>query len=305
MNENHPLIVIGLDGVDYELAKRWGCENILQNNHSQIETFAYTKDHPITAEVWPAIATGRLPEEGGKKGKRGSDWDEVMSIVSTVGKRVLPKDLQFKIGRYLRVGQEVDTHYGPVDEDHLFKTGASFNWPGISPAKNWSRAHYWFMEHHDGNISDIELLRHEMALTGQELGWAHSMSQTWLPIVGTRCHILDHTGHVWCDDEEKCRESYKIVDEMIGYMFGDYPGDIVIISDHGMQTSFGGDSDPGTHSWRPIVSANFEAPLPDSVEDFREWVEHESPTIDLPDRWNENTMGGATTQQLKDLGYIE
>lgn len=299
------LVVIGLDAADYALAKRWDCENILQTNNDKIETFSHTKDRPITAEVWPAIANGKLPDEGGKEGKRGSDWDGLMSIASTVGKKTLPKDWQIEIGRYLRVGQEVPEHYGPVENDHAFAEGAAFNWPGITPAKNWSRAHYWYMKQHTGEITDIEFLRHEVALTGQELGWAYSMSKLELPIVATRCHILDHAGHAWCYDEEKYRETYEMVDEMIGEMFSDYPDDIVIVSDHGMQTEFTDDEDPGTHSWRSMVSTNFDSDLPEKVQDFREWVEWKMPRSGELGVWGEDTTDGATTEQLKNLGYID
>ena len=303
MNED-PLVVIGLDAVDYRLAKEWNCQNILLENHQKIETFSHTKDVPITAEVWPAIATGKLPDDNGQAGKRGSDWDGMMSIANTVGKRVLPKEWQFEVGRYLRAGKEVDAHYGPVDEDHLFEQGAVFNWPGVTPAKNWSRAHYWFMQSHDDNITDLEHLRIQSALTGQELGWAKSMTNTGIPIVGTRCHILDHLGHSFCQEESKYRESYKHVDSILGDFFDEYSGNIVIVSDHGMQVEWLEDDEPGNHSWSPIVSSTITGDLPCYVGEFRSWCEDKIPDVSVDNIWTNSSLGGTTTQQLEDLGYL-
>lgn len=45
------LAVIALDAADYRLARQWNCENILLDNPGRIETFAYSKDKPITLEV--------------------------------------------------------------------------------------------------------------------------------------------------------------------------------------------------------------------------------------------------------------
>lgn len=303
MNED-PLVVIGLDAVDYRLAGKWDCQNILLDNHQKIETFSHTKDTPITAEVWPAIATGRIPKEDGQGGKRGSDWNGAMSIANTIGKRILPKEWQIVIGRYLRVGEEVDEHYGPVDEDHLFRDGAAFNWPGITPAKNWSRAHYWFIQSHKDEITDLEHLRIQSALTGQELGWAKTMTKVGIPIIGTRCHILDHLGHSFCEREEKYRKSYEHVDDILGDFFAEYPGDIVIVSDHGMQVEWLDDDSPGNHSWSPIVSSTIEGDLPEHVGEFRGWCEEQIPNTSINDIWADQGLGGTTTQQLEDLGYL-
>lgn len=305
MNRN-TLVVIGLDAADYEIAKRWECSNILLENHHELETFAHTKDYPITAEVWPTIATGKMPDEGGQGGKRGSDWGGMMGLANRVAKMTLPKSTRAKIGRYLRNGKEVDSHFDPTGDDHLFGNGAVYNWPGITPAQNWARSEHWLEEFNNGEISDIEFLRRQIAFTGEELGWAIAMSRTWLPIVGTRCHILDHTGHAWCKQEDKLRIAYEMVDEMIEILLCEkYVGDIIIVSDHGIQVSCVGDSNPGMHSWRAMFGTNIDGILPDHVKEVRKWIQNETPEPpEIDGSWFESNMN-TPTEHLKDLGYIQ
>lgn len=300
------LVVVGLDAADYELARRWDCRNILLENHDGIETFAHTKEYPITAEVWPAIATGRTPDEGGQAGQRGSDWDGVMGLANAAARLVLPQATRARIGRYLRNGREVDDHFGPTDDDHVFAAGAVYNWPGITPAQNWARSEHWLDRFDDGELSDLEFLRRQMAFTGEELGWALGMSRTWLPMVGTRCHVLDHAGHAWANQEEKLRTAYEMVDGMVERLRGDPAvGEVVVVSDHGMQVGFADDPDPGTHSWRAMVSTTLDGPLPDHVRAVRSWLESEMPEPDgINDAWGESTMD-TPTEHLRDLGYIE
>jgi predicted AlkP superfamily phosphohydrolase/phosphomutase len=59
------LTVLGIDAADYRLARQWDCSNILLGNSQEIQTFSYSLDVPATLEVWPTIATGKLPQEHG------------------------------------------------------------------------------------------------------------------------------------------------------------------------------------------------------------------------------------------------
>lgn len=301
------VVVLGLDALDTELAERWDCGNLLLDRHGGIETFAHTKEYPITSEVWPTIATGKLPSEGGHAGTRGSDWEGLLGVADSLAKVVLPQSVRAEIGRYLRNGREVDAHFGPTDGDHLFADGAVYNWPGITPAQNWARSERWLATLYDGELSDVEFLRRQAALTGEEFGWAIGMSDTWLPIVGTRSHILDHAGHAWCQREEKLRKAYEVVDDMVEVLlFAEHVDDIVVVSDHGIQTSFLGDDEPGSHSWRATIATTVavEGPLPEHVVDVRSWVDQYVPDAIGPEaEWDGRTID-TPTEHLEDLGYI-
>lgn len=300
------LVVVGLDAADYRLANEWDLDNLLLETHGHLETFAHSREYPITAEVWPAIATGRLPDDGGAEGKRGSDWSGAMAVANRLGKLVVPQSWRTEIGRYLRLGEATDAHFGPTDGDHVFGDGAVYNWPGVTPAKNWSRSEWWLDRYNDGALNDLEFLRRQLAFTGEELGWATAMARSWLPVVGTRCHVLDHAGHAWAEQPEKLRTVYERVDGLVGTLrAAEGVDEVVVCSDHGMQTSVTGDDDPGTHSWESMVATSGDGVLPDHVADVRSWLEARIPAAPSPgEHWTETTMD-TPTEHLKDLGYIQ
>lgn len=299
------LVVVGLDAADYRLVQMWDLENLLLKNHGPLETFAHSKDIPITSEVWPTIATGRLPEEGGASGTRGSDWSGVMSLIESVATRTLPQPVRTTIGRYLRAGMTVENHFLPTKGDHAFRDGVVYNWPGVTPAKNWSRSETWLARLNDGEISDADFLRVQMGLTGEELGWALAMASCRLPIVATRCHVLDHAGHAWATQPAKLRSVYERVNDLVGTLReNNAVSDLIICSDHGMETSVTDDSSPGTHSWNSMVATTIEGEIPVHVSEMRDYLEYHSPeTIEADPEWQ---VGSVDTpeEQLRDLGYL-
>lgn len=300
------LVVVGLDAADYRLLKKWDLENLLLENHGPLETFAHSKDIPITSEVWPAIATGRLPEDGGTNGTRGSDWSGVMGVLESVASRTLPQSIRTTLGRYLRAGKTVEEHFLPAEGDHAFNEGVVYNWPGVTPATNWARSETWLARLNDGEISDADFLRVQMGLTGEELGWALAMSSCWYPIVATRCHILDHAGHAWASQPEKLRSVYERVDDLVG-MLRESPSvsNLVICSDHGMETAVTGDPSPGTHSWEAYVASTRDEELPETVGAIRPWLEGIRPESTAIDKEWQGGSVDTDESHLRDLGYIQ
>jgi len=300
------LVVVGLDAADLRLAERWDLKNILLENHGKLETFAHTKDVPITAEVWPAIATGSLPGEGGQEGPRGADWSGLMAVVDAVARRTVPMTIRKRIGRYLRAGETVDDYFLPSEGDHAFQGGVVYNWPGITPAKNWARSETWLERLNDGEITDADFFRIQIGLTGEEIGWALSMSGAWLPIVATRCHALDHAGHAWSTQPSKLQTAYERIDDLMKILReAETVTDLVVCSDHGMQTVVTDDPDPGTHSWESMVATTMVGPLPDHVSGIRAWLDERRPAPDEAGREWEGSTVDTPEDHLRDLGYIE
>lgn len=300
------LAVLGLDAADHRLLRAWGCDNLLLERAGELEPFAHSRDTPLTAEVWPTIATGRMPDEAEGGGRRGSDWSGGMGLADRVARKVLPRGWRSRLGRYLRLGRPGDAMFGPVEDDHVFADGAVFNWPGLTPTWTWKRAEHWLEEFHDGAIDDRAFLRRELAFTGQEMGWLAGMSRTELPIVGVHVHILDHAGHAWATQPAKLRDCYRHVDDLAGTLLDDDAiTELVICSDHGMQTTVTDDPDPGHHSWHGVVAATFDGELPSHVSEMRDWLEAHVPAADpVADHWR--TGGFDTTREhLEDLGYLD
>lgn len=317
------LAVLGLDAADPRLAERWDCEHLLLDAHGGLETFAHSRDTPLTAEVWPVVATGRMPGEGdGAGGKRGSDWSGPLAVADSAGKRLVPQSWRATVGRYLRVGRPGDAMFGPDENDgdsgdgdhvgersaadHAFADGAVYNWPGLTPTRNWKRAEYWLEQFHDGAIDDRAFLRRQLAFTGQEVGWLAAMAQAGLPIVGVHAHVLDHAGHAWARQPEKLRTAYEQVDRLAGMVrTHDAVTDLVVCSDHGMQTAVTDDDEPGHHSFEGLFATTAGGDLPAHVADVRAWLEAHTPAAEpLGESWDEGDFD-TPTEHLRDLGYIE
>lgn len=310
------LAVLGLDAADLRLAERWDCENILLETHGGLETFAHSRDLPLTAEVWPVIATGDMSGESDvPSGKRGADWSGMLAAFDAVAKRVVPQQWRAAVGRYLRLGRPGDLMFGPRGDgpadregsaDHAFSDGAVFNWPGLTPTRTWKRAEYWLEQHRNGAIDDRAFLRRELAFTGQEAGWLAAMAQGGLPVVGVHVHVLDHVGHAWARQPDKIRLAYEHVDRLAGLVRRhDAVSDLVVCSDHGMQTTATGDDAPGHHSWHALFATTVDDDLPAHVADVRPWLDRHAPeATPLDAGWGDTTLD-TPVEHLRDLGYLE
>jgi hypothetical protein len=300
------LTVLGLDAADLRLAREFDCENLLLDRQAKLESFTHARETPLTAEVWPVIASGRMPTDEGEGGKRGSDWSGAMGVLDRLSKLVVPQSWRSDVGRYLRVGKPGEAMFGDDDGDHAFSEGAAFNWPGLTPTRSWKRAEYWLERYHAGDVDDYGFLRRQLAFTGQEVGWLASMSQAGLPIVGAHLHILDHAGHAWARQPEKLRETYEHVDRLAGTLRAhDAVSELVIVSDHGMQTTVTDDGKTGHHHIEGMVASTFDGHLPGHVSDVRGWLETNTPEAEpVGQPWDEGSFD-TPTEHLKELGYID
>lgn len=299
------LAVFGLDAADLRLAEAFDCENLLLSESGPLESFAFSRDTPLTAEVWPAIATGELPTDGGG-GKRGSDWSGFMGIIDRAAKKVVPQPYRTTVGRYLRLGTPGAAMFGDTDGDHVFSDGAVYNWPGLTPTRTWKRAEYWLQQYHQGDLDDLGFLRRQLAFTGQEVGWLASMSQAAFPIIGVHSHILDHAGHAWARQPEKLEQVYDHVDRLAGTLLAHEPvTELVVVSDHGMQTTVTDDDAPGHHDFQGMVASTFDGALPTHVTDVRAWLEVNTPRVEeVGAPWTDRTFD-TPIDHLRELGYID
>lgn len=301
-SEHMTLAVIGLDAADYRLVKEWDLDNLLLDNHTSLETFSHSRDFPLTAEVWPTIATGKMPKETGA-GRRGSDWGGMMSVLESISTRIIPQEKRAKVGRYMRSGKTTREHFGVEEmDDHPFE--AVYNWPGVTPAKNWSSSEEWLKKYYDNRINDEEFFQIQMGLTGEEFGWLNGMAMTGLGVVAVRSHILDHLGHAWAKQPEKLRKGYEKVNELVGEIRSQpHVSELLICSDHGMTTPLTDESNYGRHSWHAMVSSTFDEDLPGHVNDVKSWIDDvgEYSGDQLIDS---RTSKDTTAEHLKDLGYL-
>lgn len=291
------LAVLALDAADYDLVRRWGCDNLLLEESGPLETFAYSLDHPFTPEVWTTVATGQHPEEHGVTGD-AQEWENPALRIGSKVTQHCPPALRQVLGRPFRK-RGADQSFDRTTYDHPFDE--VFCWPGITPAHHLDQAWSWCDLAEAGDMTDAELQANIHENTGKEFGWlaAHD------GLVGAHSHILDVAGHVYCRRPERLRAVYEWADQQVGWLRGAVD-ELVLLSDHGMQTTATDDDDPGTHSWRALVAMTdgVQGPLPGSVYDVAEWLESQ-PTEQQSEANRGAVEMDTPREQLADLGYLE
>lgn len=303
-NETMTICVLGVDAADYALAKHWNCNNLLLNSSRSLETESYSLDVPATIEVWPSIATGLHPTDHGvllEPAERSTNSVMWRAMIETVN--LLPKSIQdtFRNWKEQIFGSSLPT----TKSSHVFEQGSVTNWPGITPCYDWQRGIDYFENFKDGKISDGEYYRHEIGNAGKGIGWLASQAQYNAPIAGVHIHILDTAGHIYANRPNRLREIYEDIDSMIGWL-QNFADDIVIISDHGMQTTLTDDTEPGIHSYRAFFATTMSVPnsLPTSIYDVRGWLEEQMELTDNSQDDSNEAIVDAPIEHLRDLGYF-
>jgi phosphopentomutase len=139
-----------------------------------------------------------------------------------------------------------------------------------------------------------------------KFAWAEEMIHHDVTLAGVHVHVADALGHAYFDNEETLKACYEWTADWVGRIYDalSEDDDLVILSDHGMVTTFYNDEDdrgmdPAVHSWRAYVASTF-SDIPKSVFQVKDWLE---PKIgDHVDR-SENIK--LPEDQLRQLGYIE
>lgn len=294
------LAVLGVDAADYELIKKWNCQNLLLLNHRSLKTDSHSLDVPATLEIWPSIATGLHPTD------HGVAVDPTQRKTRSIGRQLiskfmmfLPNQIQSRIldAKTSLVGSTLPT----TDEPHVFESGAVTNWPGITPCHDWQRGMDWFNKVKDGELSEEEFRRREFGNAGKGLGWLRAQVKAGVPVAGCHIHILDTMGHIYGDHPESLEAAYRDIDDLVGELRSAVD-QLVILSDHGMQCSVLGDDNPGVHSHRAFISTTESGPLPASVYDVREYISKQIISETVAES---STTIDAPTEHLEDLGYLD
>ncbi|AFO55398.1 MULTISPECIES: alkaline phosphatase family protein [unclassified Natrinema] len=293
------LCVLGLDAADYRLANRWGCENMLLENHGELESLTHSLDVPATLEVWPTIATGLSPTEHGVE-LDGVGWDNATGLSAVVrAVQLLPEPLHERLVD-LKAQFSADSGYPRTDEPTVFEDGTVRNWPGVTPCYVWEREGEWFERATDGDLSADEFVRRYFGTTGSCFGWLAGQSLSSVPIVGVHAHVLDHTGHMYARRPTALRRIYERVDSLLGWLRSRVDR-LVVLSDHGMQTTATNDPDPGVHADHALIATTESGPLPTDVLSVRDWLEDR---IDAGQPERTNATVDAPREHLEDLGYL-
>lgn len=293
------LAVLGIDAADYRLARHWDCSNILLDNSQDIQTFSYSLDVPATLEVWPTIATGKLPQEHGiVLDQVGWDNTAGLSIIVRMT-RLLPERIRSSLVRLKE--SQFGSSVPQVESTHVFDRGSVYNWPGVTPCFDWNREGDWFREVTSGDLSEQEFRRRHLGNAGKGVGWLAGQSIAGVPIAGAHVHYLDHMSHLYAKRPDSLKSVYEEMDALVGWLRKQIDR-LVIVSDHGMQTTRTDDPDPGVHSRHALIATTEAGALPKSVTDVRDWLEER---IEVSVAGMESVAAvDAPMEHLRDLGYL-
>lgn len=298
---DEPIAVVALDAADYALAGEWECENILLDRAGPLETDNFSHHKPLTTEVWPAVATGEDVSEFGVVAEQ--QWDNPILRAGSQVTQYLPPNVRHALGAPFRLRGE-RTSFSKVDHDHPFD--AVEGWPGITEARHLDEAWMWMRQMNEGDLTEAEAFRRVRANTGREFGWAAAMAHPETPLVGVHSHVLDIAGHTYGQRPERLRNIYEWVDTQLGWLRGVVP-ELVVVSDHGMQTSALNDDDPGIHSWRATIAATEgvagDDDLPESIYEVSAWLAARRPDPVAVDESRAHL--DTPIEHLQDLGYMD
>lgn len=297
------LIILGLDALDAALVEEFDVNALQLDTHGQMETIAHMREQPYTPEAWATIATAVHPRDHGVSGGTSS-WDSpVFDFLSNFTGR-LSMSMRSDLGNFIERTTGAEYTIAEVDIPHMFEDDdrVVHNWPGIHNGKELKRA--WDLMWREGQ-TNAEFERDIHGLAAEQFGWAREMLEHDVSVAGVHIHLLDATGHAYCDNRERLRESYERADEFVSRIrdaLGE-EDDLLILSDHGMVVDWYSDEgeqgrSAGSHSWRAFASSTRNS-IPQNVFDVVEWVDQHATEIQ-----GETEKLEIDEEQLRDLGYI-
>jgi len=293
--------VLALDAADYRLAKNWDCNNLLLCRNREIETFSWSKDEPYTPEVWATVATGVSPAGHGiGHSKQELQWDNPLLRLGSKLTQGLPPKYRQQLGRPFREHGAKST-FQTINDGFDTAFDHTLSWPGLGEAPHLKRMWTLADDVTRGSTTKQDVQDEMKQLTGQELGYLATMQGNEYGVIGVHAHVLDIGGHFYCESPDELKKWYKWVDTQVGWLREQCEA-LVILSDHGMQTSYLDDNNPGSHSWRPyIASQGIDDKLPESVYDVKDYLIRNRPDIIRPD---DDARMDTPTETLEELGYI-
>lgn len=295
------VIVVGLDAADWRLIEQWDLENLLLDQHTRMESICHTHDYPATLEVWPSIATGLPPSKHGViLNAADRPTRSRLHRRATQMFNYLPDSIK-NYAQSLRrnIGAE---SFPQTEAQTVFENGEVKDWPGVTPCKDWQQESTWFSEVEAGKLDVSQFKSRSLGHVGSHLGWLAGMAEAEIPIAGVHIHYLDYIGHMFAKSEDPIREAYSQMDSFIGWL-RQRTNRLIIISDHGMQTTITNDSNPGVHSQEAYISTTLDGELPTNVLDVRNWIEEQISLQDI-NRERSETRMDAPREHLEDLGYL-
>lgn len=287
MSEDGMTVVLGWDGLDYELATELDVADAFGSHTRRIDTFdneAIGKPH--TAELWPSIITGQHPDGHGiyAAGESGAvDWDSsIIHKTAKAAQYVIPEGIRKRVGAWLRsrgaeMTQRSPAYYEERDIETVFDDRNSLplalpNYRTVADQRygiladrgaQLAQVLDWDSSGEDGRCHEPGIPIHEFdqLLVGElhkKLGVVREAIQRDYDLVFVWLGYLDSVGHVApvVDETGYQARAYAQASKWTREVASDLrPEDTLItVSDHGLRDgyhthdAFLGASEPGITS---------------------------------------------------------
>jgi predicted AlkP superfamily pyrophosphatase or phosphodiesterase len=305
------LVVLGIDALDAAQVEHFDIDAFKLNTHGEMGTFAHQNPIPHTGEVWPSVATGLHPSEHGITHGGESKWDNVLiEYASRAVGPYISMHRRADLGRWIRRLTGADWEINETNDPTFFDGEGRHvhNWPGTingnEVRKIWRHINHTVEKGDPQEDFDRELC----ATEAEKFGWVREMLSFDTVVVGSHIHLLDASGHAYGKNEEHYRWFYEkaasYVEEIRDTM--DENDELLILSDHGMNTTWlENDYEICHHSFRAYSASTLDS-RPKDVFDVKEWVEeHVGSHQREYDRQREDTDLDMPEDTLRELGYID
>jgi len=321
------IIVLGWDGLNLELAERFGVAESFGAHTATIETYVNpATDEPHTKELWPSMITGLHPDEHGISvtvdGESRPDWESgALTAAARVADWTLPDSIQAWAGRRLQRQGAAQAcrrprYYRDRDVTTVFDAvgGRAVSIPNYQTERD---RHLGLDANRDAVWAALDVDRggtefvprvalgtvHD--ILGRELG--HRVGQTVYhigdgqPLVWCWFGLLDTVGHIApAVDAGLERQYYEIAAAQTRAVRALAPDDatVVAVSDHGIQK--------GEHTQHATIASDDRPPVAaiDHVFELADWIRRQSPTGDGGAAAVDAQELQTVNERLESLGYV-
>ncbi len=248
-SEHPKIIILGIDGLDYLLVKKWQLKNIMQKTYCKMDLSDYKII--VTPPIWGSMLTGKIDYEIMKT------WEKTAKIVGF--KRGIEQNRLAKLGIKLtpfltsRVGKGLLKILENMSKNPFEATA---NYINVKKEKNifqffekpWNNGVPGY-----GRVDSNPLKRqlHLQAIGGEEKPFVNYIIKDYkndktqlLSALNKQEHdlifwytsITDSLGHIYISRPLTLMQYYLEINEIVGKVKDKYPSSIIyIISDHGME----------------------------------------------------------------------
>jgi len=324
-----PIIVLGWDGLDLDLAERFGVAESFGAHAEPIETYVNPgTGEPHTKELWPSMITGLHPDEHGihavtVDGDSRPKWDsDALAVAARIADWTVPDSAQTWLGAALQERGAAQESYRPAyydkrDIETVFDDGGrAISVPNYQTGRD---RRLGLDANRDGIWAELAIDRtgegadftpqvdmtaiHD--IIGRELGRRVGLTVDAIagghPLVWCWFGALDTVGHINPAVEAPLqRQYYQIAAAQTRAIRALAPeaATVVAISDHGIQN--------GEHTHHATVASDDRGPVAaiDHVFQVADWIRRQDPaghggtTVDAD-------AVDTVNERLADLGYIE